>query len=222
MKIDVLTLFVDAYSSLKSGIIGKALDKELFDVNINDIRDYSSNKQKSCDDYPYGGGAGMVMTIQPIADCIQAIDREHLAKRIYMSPRGIPLTQSLVKDLSLEKHLLILSGSYEGVDQRVIDRDIDLEISIGDYITTSGDLPALVLINAVARYIPEVLGSSESVVEESFSSNLLEYPHYTRPAEYDGMKVPEVLLNGNHKHIEDFRKSEQIKITKLRRPDLLE
>jgi len=222
MKIDVLTLFPEVYSVLDSGIIGKALDRRLFEVNIVNIRDFSTDKHKRCDDYPYGGGAGMVMTPQPIYDAVTASDPEHKAKRIYLSPRGRLLNQDIVKELSREDNLLLLSGSYEGVDQRVLDLTMDDEISIGDYVLTSGDIPVLVLINAVARYIPEVLHSGESVVTESFSENLLEYPQFTRPQEYMGISVPDVIVNGNHKLIEEWRREEQIKITKSRRPDLLE
>ena len=222
MRIDVLTLFPEYFDVLGSGIIGKALDKALFAVNAHNIRDYSTDKHKRCDDYPYGGGAGMVMTPQPIFDAVQAIDPEHSAKRIYLSPKGVPLNQKKVQELSRCDRLLLLSGSYEGVDQRVIDLTIDEEISIGDFVLTSGEIPALALINAVARYIPDVLGSSESVVNESFSENLLEYPQFTRPREFMGVEVPDVLVNGNHKLVDEWRKRESERITRECRPDLLE
>jgi tRNA (guanine37-N1)-methyltransferase len=222
MRIDVLTLFPEYFDVLGSGIIGKALDKALFSVCAHNIRDYSTDKHKRCDDYPYGGGAGMVMTPQPIYDAVQAIDPDHSARRIYLSPKGMPLNQKKVQELSNYERLLLLSGSYEGVDQRVIDLTIDEEISIGDFVLTSGEIPALALINAVARYIPDVLGSSESVVSESFSENLLEYPQYTRPREFMGVEVPEVLINGNHKFVDEWRRQESERITRERRPDLLE
>ena len=222
MKIDVLTLFPEVFTVLNSGIIGKAISRELFKVDVHNIRDYSKDKHKKCDDYPYGGGAGMVMTPQPIFDAINTVDIERKALRIYLSPKGKTLNQQIVKQLATHDRLVLLSGSYEGVVQRVIDLEIDMEISIGDYILTSGELPALVLINAIARYIPDVLGSSESVISESFSDSLLEYPQYTRPHVFNGLSVPDVLVNGNHKLIEQWRKSKQLEITKSRRPDLME
>ncbi|MGI6701464.1 MAG: tRNA (guanosine(37)-N1)-methyltransferase TrmD [Christensenellales bacterium] len=222
MKIDVLTLFPEAYAALNTGIIGRALEKKLFEVDIHNIRDYSQDKHKKCDDYPYGGGAGMVMTPQPVYDAIHSIDPEHKAIRIYLSPRGRLLNQQKVLKLSGYDNILLLSGSYEGIDQRAIDLTVDEEISVGDYILTSGDIPALILINAVARYIPGVLGSGDSVISESFNDGLLEYPQYTRPYEFMGLTVPEVLISGNHKLIEEWRTAEQLKATKFRRPDLLE
>lgn len=221
MKIDVLTLFPEVYSVLDSGIIGKALKKGLFGTEIYNIRDYSKDKHKRCDDYAFGGGAGMLMTPQPIYDAIQAADPNHEALRIYMSPKGRRLDQNKVKELAKRDRLLFLSGSYEGVDQRIIDTEIDEELSIGDYVLTSGDLAALVVINAVARYIPDVLGSEQSTDEESFEDGLLEYPQYTRPNEWMGLKVPEVLLSGNHKEIKEWRRRESEKITLERRPDIM-
>lgn len=221
MKIDVLTLFPEVYSVLDSGIIGKALKKGLFQTEIFNIRDYSRDKHKRCDDYAFGGGAGMLMTPQPIYDAIKAADPEHEALRIYMSPKGKKLDQNTVKELSKKERLLFLSGSYEGVDQRVIDTEIDEELSIGDYVLTSGDLASLVVINAVARYIPDVLGSEQSTEEESFEGGLLEYPQYTRPCEWMGLKVPDVLLSGNHREIREWRRRESEKLTLSRRPDLL-
>jgi tRNA (guanine37-N1)-methyltransferase len=220
MKIDVLTLFAEQFEILKSGIIGKALKEGLFEVCVRNIREYSSDKHKKCDDAPFGGGSGMVMTARPIHDAIQAIDPNHEALRIYMSPRGMVFDQKKAESLSGCDRLLLVCGSYEGVDQRVIDLDIDLEISVGDYILTGGELPSLILINAVARYIPGVLGSIESLEEESFNDGLLEYPQYTRPQTFLGKSVPDVLLNGNHKEIIKFRREESLKITRKNRPDL--
>ena len=222
MKIDVLTLFPEMFTALDSSLIGKAREKGLFDLTCHNIRDYSTDKHKKCDDTPYGGGAGMVMTPQPIHDCIAAIDPTHTAKRIYMSPRGKRLTQAIVCELSQCDNLLILCGHYEGVDQRVLDLDIDMEISVGDYVLSGGELPAMTLIDAVLRYVPNVLGNSQSTVDESFSQNLLEYPQYTRPQEFCGLEVPEVLISGNHQNIEQWRREQSLAITRMVRPDLLE
>ena len=222
MKIDVLTLFPEMLDSLNSSLTGKAREKGLYELNCHNIRDYTLDKHKKCDDTPFGGGAGMVMTPQPIHDCIMAVDPSHTAKRIYMSPRGKVLTQALVRELSNEQHLLILCGHYEGVDQRVLDLDIDMELSIGDYVLSGGEIPAMVLIDSVLRYIPDVLGNSESTVDESFSQPLLEYPQYTRPQEFLGISVPEVLVSGNHANIEKWRKEQSLELTRRVRPDLLE
>ena len=222
MKIKVLTLFPDIYDSLRCGVLGKALDKGVFSIEVTNIRDYSTDKHKRCDDYPYGGGAGMLMTPQPLHDSISAVDPERKACRIYLSPKGERLSQVIVGKLAQYDELLLINGSYEGIDQRIIDLDVDREISIGDYVLSTGDYASLILIDTVARYIPGVLGSSESTVEESFSDGLLEYPQYTRPAEFMGLTVPEVLLNGNHAEIEKWRRKQSLMLTKERRPDLLE
>lgn len=222
MKIDVLTLFPEMFVALDSSLMGKAKDKGLFELNCHNIRDYSIDKHKKCDDTPFGGGAGMVMTPQPIHDCISSVDPSHKACRIYMSPRGIRLNQNIVKELSGQTDLLILCGHYEGVDQRVLDLDIDMEISVGDYILSGGELPAMTLIDAVLRYVPNVLGNGLSTADESFSCNLLEYPQYTRPQEFCGLAVPDVLLSGNHQNIEKWRREQALDITKRVRPDLLE
>ena len=220
MRISVLTIFPEMYSVLNESIIGKALEKELFCVDIHNIRDYSTNKHKKCDDYPFGGGAGMVMTPQPLHDCITSVDPNHNAVRIYLSPKGKTLDQNMVKELAGLEHILLINGSYEGIDERIIELDVDRELSIGDYVLTSGDLASLVVINTVARYIPSVLGSEESTQEESFSEGTLEYPQYTRPQEFCGLKVPEVLLSGNHAEIAKWRKEQSLRITAERRPDL--
>lgn len=221
MKISVLTLFPEIYDTLKVSVIGKALTKGLFEVEIHNIRDFSQDKHKKCDDYPFGGGAGMVMTPQPLHDAISAVDPQQKAKRIYLSPKGRTLNQKIVEELANETEIVLVNGSYEGIDQRIIDLDIDEELSIGDYVITSGDLASLVVINALARYIPSVLGSEASTVEESFANGLLEYPHYTRPQEFLGKAVPDVLLSGNHAEIAKWRKEQSIILTKSRRPDLL-
>ena len=221
MKIEVLTLFPDMFDCMKSGVIGKALESGKFTLKATDIREYSLDKHHKCDDYPFGGGAGMVMTPQPIFDAIKAVDPDRKCKRIFLSPKGVTLSQKVVLDLSKEDNLLFLCGHYEGVDQRVIDSEIDMELSIGDYVLTGGELACMVAINAVARYVDGVLGSSESTSEESFSNGLLEYPQYTRPQVYNDMSVPDVLLSGNHQNISKWRHNEQVKITRKRRPDLI-
>lgn len=222
MKISVLTLFPEVYECLKNGILGRAIENRLIDIDIKNIRDYSEDKHKKCDDYPFGGGAGMVMTPQPLHDAIIAADPEHTAKRIYLSPKGKTLNQKIVTELAECPNILLLSGSYEGIDQRIIDLDIDMELSIGDYVLTSGDFAALVTINAVSRYIEGVLGSNESTDEESFSAGLLEYPQYTRPQNFLGQEVPPVLLSGNHAEIKKWRTEKSREITAKNRPDLLE
>ena len=217
MKIKVATIFPEMFSALEIGLLGKARQNGLIDLQVVNIRDYSKDKHKKTDDAPFGGGAGMVMTPQPLHDAINHLDSEHKAKRIYMSPKGKTLNQEIVERLAKEDELLLVCGSYEGIDERIIQLDIDEEISIGDYVLTGGELPAMVLINAVGRYVDGVLGNSESVGEESFSDGLLEYPQYTRPQTFEGMDVPEVLLGGNHAQISKWRKNQQLKITCLRR-----
>lgn len=221
MKIEVLTLFPEVYDTLNVSVIGRALKNGVFEVGVHNIRDYSSDKHKRCDDYPYGGGAGMVMTPQPLHDAITAVDPDRKFLRIYLSPKGKKLEQSVVTELASAENIMLINGSYEGIDQRIIDLDVDMELSIGDYVLTSGDLASLVVINAVARYIPDVLGSEASTDEESFSQGYLEYPHYTRPPEFMGLSVPPVLLSGNHAEIAKWRKNQSEIITKEKRPDLL-
>lgn len=221
MKIDVLTLFPEMFDALNVGILDRAQQKGLFEVKLTNIRDYSLDKHKKVDDTPFGGGAGMVMTPQPLHDAINGVDPDHKCIRVYLSPKGETLNQNLVKELSKSENIMLVCGAYEGIDQRVIDLDIDKEISIGDYVLTGGELAAMVVINSVSRYIDGVLGNSESTSEESFSDGLLEYPQYTHPQVFEGMEVPQVLLSGNHKNIAKWRHDEQIKITKERRPDLL-
>ena len=221
MQFDLLTVFPEYFDTLKHSLIGKAIDGGVFDVQVTNIRDFSLDKHKKTDDTPYGGGAGMLMTPDPIARAIEAVDPNHEAWRVYMSPRGTTLNQQKVESLAKEQRILILCGDYEGVDQRVIDIFIDEELSIGDYVLTGGELPALVAINAVARYIDGVLGSDASTEEESFSNGLLEYPQYTRPEVYRGVSVPKVLLDGNHKDIAAWRLEKSLEITMKNRPDLL-
>ena len=221
MKIDVLTLFPEMFDALNVSLTGKAREKGLYQLTCHNIRDYSKDKHKKCDDAPFGGGAGMLMMAQPIHDCIAAVDPQHTAKRIYLSPRGMLLNQQLVKELSTQSHLLLLCGHYEGVDQRVLDLDIDMELSVGDYVLSGGEIPAMVVIDSVLRYVPDVLGNSESTVDESFSQQLLEYPQYTRPQTFCGMSVPEVLIGGDHAKVDKWRREQSLEITRKNRPDLL-
>ncbi len=223
MKIDILTLFPEMFAPLKTSIIGKAVDGGILDIRITDIRQYTLDKHHKCDDYPFGGGAGMVMMPQPIFDAVNAVDPERKSLRIYMSPKGKTLNMPIVKRLAGEnRDLLLLCGHYEGVDQRVLDLCFDEEISIGDYVLTGGELPAMVLVDSVARYVDGVLGSDSSVKEETFSENTLEYPQYTRPQIFEGIPVPEVLLSGHHANVEKWRKQQSAELTKRLRPDLLE
>lgn len=221
MTIRVLTLFPRMFDCLNESIIGRAIKSGALDFAAVDIRAYSADKHNKCDDTPYGGGAGMVMTPQPIYDCINAVDPNHEYLRVYMSPKGERLTDKMCRTLVCEKKLLLLCGHYEGVDQRVLDLCIDKEISVGDYILSGGELAAMIVIDSVARFAEGVLGSADSHEDESFSDGLLEYPQYTRPPEFMGLKVPEVLLNGNHKEIASYRREESKKLTAYRRPDLL-
>ena len=223
MKISILTLFPEMFTPLASSIIGKAVERGILNINIVDIRRYSLDKHHKCDDTPFGGGAGMVMMPQPIFDAVKAVDPEHKCKRIYMSPKGKTLNMDTVKSIAAEnRDLLLLCGHYEGVDQRVLDLCFDGEISIGDYVLTGGELPAMVLVDSVARYIDGVLGSDESVSEETFSNGLLEYPQYTRPQVFEGLSVPEVLLSGHHANIDKWRQNQSVELTKKLRPDLTE
>ena len=224
MKIELLTIFPEMFESfLSASIIGRAREAGLLDIHATDIRPYSQNKHKNTDDYPFGGGAGMLMLAQPIVDAMKAVTRPSFqGKRIYMSPRGMPLTQALAQQLSQEEQLVILCGHYEGVDQRVLDKYIDMEISVGDYVLTGGETAAMVLIDCVSRLVPGVLGSAESAGDESFSNDgLLEYPQYTRPRVFEDMEVPEVLLNGDHKKISQWRREQALLATARMRPDLL-
>ena len=219
MKFDVLTLFPEMFSSLEQSIIGRAVENEQISINLINIRDFSTDKHKKVDDTPYGGGAGMVMMPDVVYSAYESLESSD-AKVIYMSPKGKTLNQEKVEELSKESHLIILCGHYEGIDQRVLDKIVDEEISIGDYVLTGGEIPAMVLIDSVSRYVKGVL-KEDSIKEESFSNGLLEYPQYTRPEVFEGIKVPEVLLSGHHENIEKWRKAKSLEITKKNRPDLL-
>lgn len=220
MKIDILTLFPEMFSAVRESILGRAQREGKIQINVVNIRDYTEDKHLKCDDYPFGGGAGMVMMAQPIGSAIESLDPEHKARRIYMSPKGQVFKQQKVFELLNYEHLILLCGHYEGVDQRAIDLFIDEEISIGDYVLTGGELPAMVVADCVSRYVDGVISTS-SLVDESFSENLLEYPQYTRPQEYRGLCVPEVLRSGDHAKIDAWRREKSIEITKKNRPDLL-
>lgn len=222
MKIAVLTIFPEMLSSVLDGsILGRARAEGLLTVEAVDIRPYSSLKHKNTDDYPFGGGAGMVMTAQPIVDCVEATRaRGFTGPCLYMSPRGKPLTQQKVQQLAALDGFMLLCGHYEGVDQRAIDLVVDEEISLGDFVLTGGELAAMAVVDAVARLVPGVLGSSDSAEDESFSAGLLEYPQYTRPREYRGLAVPDVLLNGDHAKINAWRRKQALLTTLRRRPDL--
>ena len=219
-----MTLFPDIFNSyMNESIMKRAVDKGSIEVYIYNIRDFSNNKHKKVDDYPFGGGAGMLMTPQPIYDTYMHIVNTHDIKNprvIYLTPKGKVHSQEIAQDMSMSDDIILLCGHYEGIDQRIIDLIVTDEISIGDYVLTGGELPALILIDSISRLIPGVLSQNESFEEESFKDNLLEYPHYTRPREFMGMKVPDVLLSGNHKKIEQWRYDESVKVTKERRPDL--
>ena len=219
MKFDVLTLFPEMFTPLKESIIGKAIEDKKIELNLINIRDFSKDKHKKVDDTPYGGGSGMVMKADVIYEAYKSI-RNKKAKVIYMSPQGKVLNQNKVVELSKEKHLIILCGHYEGIDQRVIDKIVDEEISIGDYVLTGGELPAMVLIDSVSRYIEGVL-SENSTTEESFSQGILEYPQYTRPEIFEGEKIPEILQSGHHENINKWRREEALKNTYYKRPELL-
>ena len=224
MRIDLLTLFPEMCETvLSESIIGRARAKGVLDIRCHQIREYTLNKQKQVDDYPYGGGRGLVMNAQPIADCFRAVcqergERPHL---IYMSPQGAVLTQKRAVELAALPSICVLCGHYEGVDERVLEALVDEQISLGDYVLTGGELPALALVDCVSRLVPGVLSDEECFTEESHFSGLLEYPQYTRPAVWEGREVPEILLSGHHANIEKWRHRQALERTLRRRPDML-
>jgi tRNA (guanine37-N1)-methyltransferase len=221
LTIDVLTLFprmLDGF--LAESILGKGLSAGLLSVKVHDVRAWSTDRHRRADDRPFGGGAGMVMTPEPVFAAIEQLQSPG-CRRIYLTPDGTPLSPTLACELSQQQHLIFLSGHYEGIDQRIRDRVIDQEISIGDYVLTNGTLAAAVVIDALARFIPGVLGEEKSLTHESFTNKLLDFPQYTRPAEFRGMSVPDVLLSGNHAEIEKWRHARQVEKTLQVRPDLL-
>lgn len=221
MRIDVLTLFpamLDGYFA--ESMLGRAREAKLLEINVRNTRDWAMDKHKTTDDRPFGGGAGMVMKCEPLFAAVEELQTPG-CRRIYLTPDGAPFTTAKAEELSKQQHLILLSGHYEGIDQRVRDTVIDEEISIGDYVLTNGTLAAAVVIDALARFIPGVLGEEKSLTSESFTRNLLDFPNYTRPAVYRGMSVPEVLLQGNHGEIEKWRHAQQLEKTRKFRPDLL-
>lgn len=221
MRIDVLTLFPAMLEGFMSeSMLGRAREAKLLEINVRNTRDWATDKHRTTDDRPFGGGAGMVMKCEPIFDAIEQLQTPG-CRRIYLTPDGVPFTSAKAEELSKQQHLILLSGHYEGIDQRIRDSVIDEEISIGDYVLTNGTLAAAVVIDALARFIPGVLGEEKSLTSESFTRNLLDFPNYTRPAVYRGQSVPEVLLQGNHGEIEKWRHAQQLAKTAKIRPDLL-
>ena len=219
MRISILTLFPEMFSIFDHSIIGRAMEKGLVNLEYYNIRDYSLNKHKKVDDYPYGGGAGMVMTPQPIIDSIKAAKEKNSGKVIFLGPRGKTFNQEMAQELSKEENLIFLCGHYEGIDERTY-KHIDMEVSLGDFVLTGGEMAAIPVIDSVLRLIPGVLGKEESFMDESYSDGLLEYPQYTRPEVYEGERVPEVLLSGHHENIRKWRRKQSLLITKERRKDL--
>ncbi|NLK95639.1 MAG: tRNA (guanosine(37)-N1)-methyltransferase TrmD [Clostridiales bacterium] len=219
MKISILTLFPEMFSIFDHSIIGKAREKNIVDFEFINIRDYTKNKHKKVDDYPYGGGCGMVMSPQPIIDAIRECKKHNKGKVIYLGPRGKTFNNKLSNYLSKEDELIFLCGHYEGIDERVY-KYIDMEISLGDFVLTGGEMAAIPIIDSILRFVPSVLGKEESYMEESYSDGLLEYPQYTRPEEFEGERVPEVLLSGHHENIRKWRRKQSLIITKKNRSDL--
>jgi tRNA (guanine37-N1)-methyltransferase len=222
LHIDVLTLFPRMLEGfLTESILGKGIEAGLLSVKVHDLRQWTTDRHRTADDRPFGGGAGMVMKPEPVFAAMEALQTPG-CRRVYLTPDGVPYSEPLAKELAGLTHLILLSGHYEGIDQRIRDRVIDQEISIGDYVLTNGTLPAAVVIDALARFIPGVLGEEKSLTHESFTGKLLDFPQYTRPAEFRGMSVPEVLLSGNHGEIEKWRQAQRIEKTRQVRPDLFE
>lgn len=222
MRFDVITIFPEMFAPiLNESIIKRAQQKKKVAIRVHDLRAYTKDKHKKVDDRPFGGGPGMVMTPQPFFDAVKRIKGKRKGKVILMSPSGKRLTQKLVRDLAKDKNLIVLCGHYEGVDERVREKLVDESISIGDYVLTGGEIPAMVLIDCVTRLLPGVVGKEASLTDESFEGGLLEYPHYTRPANFRGVKVPDVLLSGNHLAIKKWRQEQSRRVTRRNRPDLI-
>jgi tRNA (guanine37-N1)-methyltransferase len=219
MKINILTLFPDMFQVFNYSIISRAVQNNILSINTVNIRDFSNNKHKKVDDYPYGGGAGMVMAPQPIVDCLEAVKQTNNGKVIFLGPRGKTFNQELAKELAKEPELIFLCGHYEGIDERVY-KYIDEEISLGDFVLTGGEMACIPIVDSICRLIPGVLSTSESFTEESFYQGLLEYPQYTRPEFFRGDRVPEVLLSGHHENVRKWRRLQSLKLTQERRPDL--
>lgn len=221
MKVDILSLFPEFFSVFNNwSIIGRAVANNIVNINNINIRDFSENKHRKVDDYPFGGGPGMVMTPQPICDAIDSIKAKE-SKVIYLSPQGKKLNQKMINDFSKEEHLILLCGHYEGIDNRIIENYIDEEVSIGDYVLTGGEIPAMVLVDSIVRLLPDALKGEESYMDESHYYGLLEHPQYTRPRNFEGKEVPKVLLSGNHSNVEKWKRYQSLKSTFIKRPDLL-
>jgi len=221
IRVDILTLFPEMFDIFNQSIIGKAKEKEIVSINTWNIRDYTKDKHRKVDDYPYGGGAGMVMAAQPVVDCIRKVKDQNRGKIIFLGPRGKTFNQELAKELSTEEELVFLCGHYEGIDERIY-KHIDMEVSLGDFVLTGGEMACIPVVDSILRLVPGVLASSESFTEESFYSGALEYPHYTRPAVFEGDAVPEVLMSGHHENVRKWRRAQSLNITRERRPDLFE
>ncbi|MBI5149307.1 MAG: tRNA (guanosine(37)-N1)-methyltransferase TrmD [Candidatus Omnitrophica bacterium] len=222
MRFDIITIFPEMFTPvLNESIVKRAQEKKKVAIRVHDLRKYTKDKHKKVDDRPFGGGPGMVMTPQPFFDAVKKIKGRRKAKVVLMSPSGKRLTQKLARELAKQKNLIVLCGHYEGVDERVREKVVDEEVSIGDYVLTGGEIPAMVIIDCVTRLIPGVVGKEASLEDESFERDMLEYPHYTRPANFRGTKVPDVLLSGNHKAISEWRKQQALRVTRRNRPDLI-
>ena len=222
MKIDILTLFPDMFASLNHSILGKARDKNIIDINVVDYRQYSGNKHNQVDDYPFGGGQGMVLKPEPIFNAVESLNKTDKTRIILLCPQGERFNQKKAEELSGEEHLIFICGHYEGYDERIREYLVTDELSIGDFILTGGEFAAMTMVDSIARLVPDVLGKEESHKDDSLSTGLLEYPQYTRPKDYKGMPVPDVLTSGHHKNIEKYRMKESLRRTFIRRPDLLE
>lgn len=219
LNIDILTLFPEMFHIFNYSMIGRAQNRKIINIETHNIRDYTLDKHNKTDEYPYGGGAGMVMTAQPIVHCIEAVNKKNKGKVIFLGPRGKTFNQNLAKELSKEKELIFLCGHYEGIDERVY-KYIDMEISLGDFVLTGGEMACIPVIDSISRMIPGVLASNESFMEESFYDGVLEYPQYTRPESFRGEAVPKILLSGHHENIRKWRRKQSLLMTKKKRPDL--
>ena len=222
MRIDIITIFPEVILPvLQAGILRRAQARDILTVNVHNLRDFTTDRHQTVDDYPYGGGAGMILKPEPLFAAIRALQPESTARIIYLTPQGTPFNQACAEALSLESHLILICGRYKGIDERVRIKLVTDEISIGDYVLSGGEIPALVLVDAIGRVLPRALGNYESAQEDSFSQGLLDCPHYTRPVEYEGMKVPDILLSGHHENITHWQREQSLKRTAERRPDLL-
>ena len=222
MRIDIITIFPEVILPvLQAGILRRAQARDLLTVNVHNLRDFTTDRHQTVDDYPYGGGAGMILKPEPLFAAIRSLRPESTARIIYLTPQGTSFNQSLAEVFSLESHLILICGRYKGIDERVRIKLVTDEISIGDYVLSGGEIPALVLVDAIGRVLPRALGNYESAQEDSFSQGLLDCPHYTRPAEFEGMRVPDILLSGHHENITHWQREQSLKRTAERRPDLL-